>query len=167
MNIANIAGEARKEAENKLEKVMVCVNYLVDRLKQSSEQIVTDKTLRELMLLKILLEENRESIETEEYHNLSIDIEKNKSRIKENKEYAMIRSKKHTDITVEETVEGNICLITQKEIEERVEAPCGHAFDKQGLIFLYNNTKGKKKFQCPYVGCKSNWYALKYNPLKK
>lgn len=156
----------RIERENTLYKIMQSTEYLVDRLCKSSEQIVSDKVLKDLLVLRAILEENKEAVETEEYHKLNIEVEKSKKAVKDSKEYEIIRSKKKSEIVVEETVEGHICLITQKEIEERVEAPCGHVFDKKGLVFLYKNTVNKKKFQCPYVGCKSDWHKLKYRPTR-
>ncbi|KAI5134533.1 hypothetical protein NEAUS06_1149 [Nematocida ausubeli] len=139
--------------------------YLIERLKNSAEQIVTDKTLKELVLLRMLLEDNKDAIEKEEYYRIEENLE-NRKKIKENREYQIIQAKKSTGILMEETADGNICLITQKEIEEKVEAPCGHVFDKKGLLFLYKSVSKKNKFQCPYVGCKSDWHKLKYKPTE-
>lgn len=155
----------RVERGNGLYRIAQGVEYLVSRLCQSTEQVVTDKLLKDLLVLRGVLGENKEAIETEEYHKLTIEIDKHREEVKGSKEYSLIRSKKQGEIVVEETVEGRICLITQKEIEEKIEAPCGHVFDRKGIIYLYKNAKPRKKFQCPYVGCKSDWYKIKYKPV--
>ncbi|KAH9387448.1 uncharacterized protein NEMAJ01_2344 [Nematocida major] len=158
-----------KEEENSegsvLERVSQKVEYLVNLLRTSSEGIVTDKILKEILALHTVLQDNKECIESQEYHKMHIDAECRK-RVKESRDYTDIRSKRNAEVVAEDAEEVKFCLITQKEIEEKVEAPCGHVFDKEGLAFLYKNTPQKKKFQCPYVGCKSDWHALKYNPTK-
>lgn len=154
----------RSKNENILYKLAADVDYLVERLHNSTEKPIIDKLLTDIISLKIILEDNKDCIEKEEYYNLRIDPHY-KKRAKDSRDYTIIKGKKNPDILVEETTEGNICLITQKEIEERVEAPCGHVFDKRGIEFLYTNTKSKNNFQCPYVGCKSDWYKMKYNPF--
>ncbi|KAI5127486.1 hypothetical protein NEPAR04_2065 [Nematocida parisii] len=150
---------------NPLSKLTKGVAYLINRLKECPEQIVTDKTLKELVSLSILLNENKEPIAKEEYHRIEIHPEHSK-RVKDSEDYQLIRSNKNAVIQMEETTGQDICMITQKEIEERIEAPCGHVFDKKGLLFFYSTVPSKYKFKCPYVGCKSDWHKMKYNPKK-
>jgi len=140
------------------------LEYLIDRVAKTKDLFLTDRVLSDLFVANILIEREIENIAKEEYHKIDMDIENIAAEVRELEVFREIKSRRRKGIEVEQEKEGNICLITQKEIEDRVEAPCGHSFSREGVVFLYTNTKGKKGFECPYIGCKSNW--AKFNPTK-
>jgi Zinc-finger of the MIZ type in Nse subunit len=51
--------------------------------------------------------------------------------------------------------EASVCAITQRKIEDGVAAPCGHVFEREGVVFYFKGHKGALK--CPYLGCKGLW----------
>ncbi|OAG29556.1 hypothetical protein NEDG_00689 [Nematocida displodere] len=144
------------------------LSYLIARLERTQyDTKITEKSLIELLSAEKVLLLNKEAIKAETYKDMRIIDSEIREAVKTSKTYKFLKSKKKTaGIEVEQTVEGNICLITQKEISDKVEAPCGHCFDREGLSFFHAQTKGGKRFACPYVGCNSNWHQLRFNPNK-
>ncbi|KAI5172722.1 hypothetical protein NEFER03_1754 [Nematocida sp. LUAm3] len=144
------------------------IEYIISRIKTLPFLFISEDHLLSIFTAYALIDENIEHINKEEYHRIEIDQERTIERIKETKEYRDILEKiPISGLEIEKSKEAYICLITQKEIIEPVEAPCGHVFDKDGLLFFYEQTKKKGKFLCPYVGCSSDWKKSKYNPLKE
>ncbi|KAI5180507.1 hypothetical protein NEOKW01_0811 [Nematocida sp. AWRm80] len=142
------------------------INRLVTRLLESPVQMTTDKHLQDILSAQTILSETIPSISKGELSALSLNPKEIHRRVKESPEYKAIRKKKAAQgIEIEEIKEGNICLITQKEIQTKQTAPCGHSFDREGLLYLFNASKvHKAPFKCPYIGCQTDWKALKYNP---
>lgn len=135
------------------------VEYLVDRAVQSKVPLLSPSALVDLLVIKHLIAAETEAILKEDYHQLEINLTELRKEVKNSREFQIIRTRKAGDILdVEQTKEGSVCLITQKPITQKLAAPCGHCFNREGVLFLYENTRSEpKKFACPHLGCEQRW----------
>lgn len=154
--------------EKVLERVEKDAAYLLAKLSSLEDLPVTEKVVVELLCISHVLKENKKHIDWNEYQKIEIDEKKVRKEVKKTDEYKKLMKKKQIkDLEIAQSTKPEICLISQKEITDKVEAPCGHAFNREALLFLYSNTKNRKNFFCPHMGCSKNWNTLKFKPPKK
>lgn len=157
--------------EKTLEGLKKSVEYLVTKFEKEDCLPITEKVITEVLSIAEILSENKECINREEYHKMEINEQETRKKIKKTDQYKRIIKKKQVKgLEIEKAVNNtktDICLISQKEITDRIEAPCGHAFDRESLLFFYNKTKRNKTFICPHLGCNQNWGSIGFKPPTK
>ncbi|KAI5189312.1 hypothetical protein NECID01_0507 [Nematocida sp. AWRm77] len=135
------------------------IDYVLRRAQESATPLLSETALVEMLAIKKVVEKEQDSILKEEYHKIDVNWKELKKEIRKTKEFQGFKTRNTGDILeVEQTKESTTCLITQREITDKVVAPCGHVFNREGVRFLYENTRGTpKKFICPHIGCNQKW----------
>lgn len=142
------------------------VDYLVDLLLRKQTHSLTHKALAELLAQQQLLHEYF-SLPESGRSSFSFEPEQIRKKARTGDVFLSLKKKggAGSGIEMQSVKEGNVCIITQKEICVPVKAPCGHIFEKEGLCFLHNQAKlAGKRFHCPHLGCESNWQKQGFTP---